>query len=271
MLLDKNRKFPYLMGVLNVTPDSFSDGGKFFSVDSAVSHSLRMMEEGADFVDVGGESSRPGAEPISVDEEMRRVMPVIEALARAGAVISIDTYKPEVADAAIKGGANIVNDITGFQNPLMRDVVVSHQATAVIMHMQGKPQNMQDNPKYENVVREVKDFLKTQAELLISEGHDKEKIWIDPGIGFGKTLEHNLLLLRSVDDIATLGYPVLVGVSRKSFIGKLTDAPVPEERLSGSISAGIYAVTHGVSILRVHDVRETKQALDVWSALRNFT
>ncbi len=258
------------MGVLNVTPDSFSDGGKFFSVDDAVRHGLRMMEDGADFIDVGGESSRPGAEPISADEETRRVMPVIEALVREGAVVSIDTYKPEVADAAVKGGAKIVNDITGFQNPLMRDVVVSHQAIAVIMHMQGTPQNMQDSPKYENVVKEVKGFLKSQAELLKKEGLKEENIWIDPGIGFGKTLEHNLFLLRSVGDIAALGYSVLVGASRKSFIGKLTDEPVPEKRLAGSISAGIYALTHGVRILRVHDVRETKQALDVWFALADF-
>jgi dihydropteroate synthase len=270
VFIERTRKLPYLMGVLNVTPDSFSDSGKFFSVDDAVSHGLRMMEDGADFIDVGGESSRPGSEPISADEETRRVMPVIEALVREGAVVSIDTYKPEVAYAAVKGGAKIVNDIMGFQNPLMRDVVVSHQVTAVVMHMQGTPQNMQDNPKYENVVREVKDFLQAQAKLLEQEGIEKENIWIDPGIGFGKTLEHNLLLLRSVHDIATLGYPVLVGVSRKSFIGKLIDEPVPEKRLTGSISAGIYALTHGASILRVHDVREAKQALDVWFALTDF-
>lgn len=257
----------YIMGVLNVTPDSFSDGGLFYRTDDAVSRGIDLVEQGADFIDIGGESSRPGSDPVPQEEELRRIIPVIEKLARAVTVpLSIDTYKPTVAKAALSAGAEIINDITGGTwDPSMPEVLAESKACAVLMHMQGNPKTMQQQPSYGDVVKEVSDFLLAQARSLESKG--VTRIMIDPGIGFGKTLEHNLELLRNLGHFSSLGYPLLVGVSRKSFIGKLLNVTV-DQRLEGSAAAIAASILRGASILRVHDVREMKRVAIVADALK---
>lgn len=254
-----------IMGILNVTPDSFSDGGEFFDVQKAVARGIEMAREGADMIDVGGESSRPGSVPVSAEEEKGRVVPVIEQLSKMIDVpISIDTYKPEVAEAALEAGASIINDITGLRNEAMVEVATKQGAGVVIMHMQGTPKTMQENPEYGDVVRDILEWLKRQ--VLKARAAGIENVMVDPGIGFGKTLEHNVEILRRLGEFRELGCPVLIGPSRKSFLGKLTGAEV-DGRLGGSIGAALVAAFNGADILRVHDVKETKQALEVAEAI----
>lgn len=261
------REKPAVIGILNVTPDSFSDGGKYASTKEAVQAARRMISEGAHIIDVGGESTRPGAQPVPAEEETARVLPVVEALAADGVAVSIDTRKPEVAEAALFAGARVLNDVTGFRDPKMRAVAARFQATVIVMHMKGEPQTMQLNPEYDDLVGEVRDFLAAQAQACIEDGIPAERIWIDPGIGFGKTVDHNLALLRATNVLAEVGYPVVIGVSRKSFIGRLTGEEDPTRRLGGSLSAALFAANLGAAALRVHDVRETVQAIMLWRAL----
>ena len=258
-----------IMGILNVTPDSFSDGGRFLSPDAAVKRALIMEKEGADIIDVGGESSRPGAEPVPVEEELRRVIPVLERLrGKLRIPISIDTTKAEVAEAALRAGASIVNDISALRfDPAMASVVAEFGAGLVLMHMLGTPKTMQQAPHYEDVVTEVRDFLAERAQYAQSQGIPREAIAVDPGIGFGKTVEHNLELLRRLPELVELGFPVLVGPSRKSFIGAILGLGV-EERLEGTLAACAVAVVRGADILRVHDVREVRRAADLALHLR---
>jgi len=258
-----------IMGILNVTPDSFSNGGRFLSPDAAVKRALIMEKEGADIIDVGGESSRPGAEPVPVEEELRRVIPVLERLrGKLRIPISIDTTKAEVAEAALRAGASIVNDISALRfDPAMASVVAEFGAGLVLMHMLGTPKTMQQDPHYEDVVREVREFLAERALYAQSQGIPREAIAVDPGIGFGKTVEHNLELLRRLPELVELGFPVLVGPSRKSFIGAILGLGV-EERLEGTLVACAVAVVRGADILRVHDVREVRRAADLALHLR---
>ena len=240
------------MGVLNVTPDSFSDGGKWLDPGAAVAHGLRLVEEGADIVDVGGESTRPGADPVPAGEELRRVLPVIEALAPHTRV-SIDTRKPEVAEAAIDAGATLVNDVSASLAPVAR--TAGPGIGWVAMHMKGDPRTMQQDPTYDDVVAEVRDFLVDRAS---SAGVDE--VWIDPGIGFGKTMEHNLALLAHLDALVATGFPVLVGTSRKSFLGRLTGGAPADDRLEASVATAAWALAQGAAMVRVHDVRPTAVA-----------
>ncbi len=259
-----------VMGVLNVTPDSFSDGGQFFDTNKAVEHGLQIAANGAAIIDIGAESTRPGAEPVSADEQIKRVIPVIEALAKKIDVpISIDTYDVKVAEAALQAGAAMVNDITALSDERMGQLAAEQKVPVVLMHMQGTPQTMQIEPKYDDVVGEVLDFLLAQAKKAQGFGIDKSGIFIDPGIGFGKTLEHNLLLLKSIDRFVATGYRVLVGTSRKSFIGKLTGQENPAERLFGTAATVALCVAAGVSIVRVHDVPEMVDVVRVTNAIRH--
>ncbi len=260
---------PLVMGILNVTPDSFSDGGKFFELRRAVEHGLRMADQGADILDVGGESTRPGAQPISEEEELKRVLPVVEALAAQLKIpISIDTYKSAVARKALEAGASIVNDISGMGfDPDMVRVACRHQAGAVLMHIQGTPRDMQDHPHYEEVVAEVCRSLQEALARAVAGGLEAEAVALDPGIGFGKDLEHNLKLLNNLKTLRLLDRPLVVGVSRKSFIGRLGGGEAPEQRLPGSLAAAVAAYRNGAHIFRVHDVAETKQALAVARAI----
>jgi dihydropteroate synthase len=258
-----------VMGVLNVTPDSFSDGGKFLALEAALERAAQMLREGADVLDIGGESTRPGAASVPVEEEIRRVVPVIQQLAsRTQVPISIDTQKPDVARAALLAGASIVNDIAAHRtDDAMRSVVAEFRAGYVAMHMQGTPQTMQQAPTYSDVVREVDAFFAERLTQLEARGVRREQVALDPGIGFGKTLEHNLALLRALPRFAQQGRPVLLGVSRKSFLGKLTGAESPAERLPGALACAALAVRAGVQVLRVHDVRETVAATRVAEAI----
>lgn len=257
-----------VMGVLNLTPDSFSDGGRFQQIDLALSHAEQMIADGVDIIDIGGESSRPGAAPLSLEDELRRVMPVIYALRDCGKAISIDTYKPEVMREAILAGVDLVNDIRGFRDPLSRAVVADSDVALCVMHMQNQPQTMQIQPSYDDVLQEVSDFLQDSCAALLQAGIEKERICIDPGFGFGKTLAHNLHLLRHLGDLAhRLQLPVLAGMSRKNMIGQMTGQPI-EKRMAGSVSAALAAVEYGAKIVRVHDVAETVDALKVWHAIR---
>jgi dihydropteroate synthase len=255
------------MGVLNVTPDSFSDGGAFLDPAAAVAHARRMAAEGADLIDVGGESTRPGAEPVSTEEELRRVMPVVEQLvSEAVAPLSVDTSKAAVAVAAMEAGAVLVNDVSALRgDPGMAAVVAGAGAEVCLMHMQGDPRTMQDDPHYEDVVSEVKAFLEERLGFAVAQGIREERVWLDPGIGFGKTLEHNLDLLRRLDEIVALGRPVVVGVSRKRFIGTLTGR-AERDRVAGSLAANVLAFERGAHMFRVHDVSETCEALTVAAA-----
>lgn len=257
---------PRLMGILNVTPDSFSDGGEFFSVESALEHALALLDEGAEILDVGGESTRPGAEPVPQEEEQRRVLPAIRAVldARPGTKISIDTYHAQTAEAALEEGASIVNDVTALRgDERMASVVAGAGCEVVLMHMLGEPRTMQRDPRYEDVVREVRDFLRERVDYAVGCGIDPGRIILDPGVGFGKTVEHNLELLRRLDEICELGFPVLVGTSRKRFIGTITGVQTPKERLFGTVATTVLAYERGASIFRVHDVRANREALDV--------
>ena len=263
-------EFPLrLMGVINVTPDSFSDGGRFLDPARAIELGLQLRSEGADILDIGGESTRPGSAPIPVEEELRRVLPVIEGLAqRERSAVSVDTSKYEVARAALDAGATIVNDVTaGRCDPRMLPLVAERGATCVLMHMQGSPRSMQSNPAYVDVVREVADFLRERVDAALSVGVDRERIWIDPGIGFGKTMVHNLELLRNLDRFATLGCAVLIGTSRKSFLGKLLDNAPADQRLHGTIASIAAAVMKGAHIVRVHDVKAAVEATKVADAV----
>lgn len=262
LVLDRTR----VMGVLNVTPDSFSDGGQFYESDAAVRRGLEMVEQGADLLDVGGESTRPRSDPVSAEEEWRRVGRVIETLSRQVDVpLSIDTMKPEIAEKAVRAGAAIVNDVSGMRDPAMVRFVASAKVGAVAMHMLGNPKTMQEHPHYVDVVREVKAFLAERIAALLAAGVPSEAVAIDPGVGFGKSLGHNLALLRGLDQLAALGHPVVVGVSRKSFIGKL-DAGKPGERLAGSLAAATFAVSRGAHVVRAHDVLDTVRAMRVADA-----
>ena len=258
---------PAVMGVLNVTPDSFSDGGEYLDPAAALAHAARMVAEGADVVDVGGESTRPGASPVGEDEELRRVMPVVEALGESGAVpVSIDTSKAAVARAATAAGARFVNDVTALRgDPALAAVVAESGAEVCLVHMRGEPRTMQDDPRYDDVVADVRRFLEERLAFAVAEGVPAERVWLDPGIGFGKTLDHNLELLRRLDEIVALGQPVLVGASRKRFIGTLTGR-AEQERAAGTIAANVLAFERGAHMFRVHDVAATRDALLVASA-----
>lgn len=250
-------KQTYIMGILNVTPDSFSDGGQFFDRDVAIRHALDMVEQGADIIDVGGESTRPESEPLSLEEELGRVIPVIEAIiTKINVPVSIDTYKSEVARRALEAGAAIVNDISALRfDPAMVKLVAERQVPVILMHMQGEPKTMQENPVYEDVMGEIGEFLRERAEFAIQSGVKRENIIIDPGLGFGKTREHNLEVMRRLPELKKLGFPVLVGPSRKRFIGMTLDLP-ENDRLEGTAAAVCYAIVQGANIVRVHDVKE---------------
>lgn len=259
-----------LMGILNVTPDSFSDGGRFFDAGGAVKHGLDMIEEGAAIVDVGGESTRPGSQPVAAAEQIRRVVPVIEALTeRVDVPISIDTHDVEVARAALRAGASIINDITALANEQMAELAAGEKVPVILMHMQGTPATMQAEPTYANVVTEVRDFLVERAKRAERAGIARERIFIDPGIGFGKTLHHNLLLLKHLDTLTATGYGVLVGPSRKRFLGTITGRDKPAERVFGTAAAVSACIAARVSILRVHDVAAMRDVVSVTQAILN--
>ncbi len=266
----KKLEFPpgrtLICGILNVTPDSFSDGGKWASVEAAAARALELEAQGAELIDIGGESSRPGSAPVPLEDEKLRVLPVLEALAgRLRIPVSVDTCKPELARLAVKAGADIINDITGFISPAMIEAAAASGAGAIIMHMQGEPRSMQAAPVYGDVVSEVRTFLAERAAALAKAG--VKRIILDPGIGFGKTLEHNLALLARLAELRALGYPVMLGVSRKKFIGTLAGGE-PDERLSGTIAACVAGAANGADIIRVHDVRECRRAMLVADAIR---
>jgi dihydropteroate synthase len=261
---------PVLLGVLNVTPDSFSDGGDFLDPDGAATHAAAMLEEGARIIDVGGESTRPGSERVTPEEEARRVLPVVERIVaeRPEAVVSIDTYRAGIAEAALEAGASIVNDVSALRGDLrMAGVVAEARCPVILMHMLGEPKTMQQNPGYDDVVREVRGFLAKRAEHAVASGVREENIILDPGIGFGKTLEHNLALLNHLDSIVELGFPVLVGASRKSFIGRITGVQEARERLFGTVATTVLAYERGATLFRVHDVRANREALAVARAV----
>jgi dihydropteroate synthase len=265
-ILDLSR--PAVMGVLNVTPDSFSDGGRYLQLDAALRRAEIMVEEGAALIDVGGESTRPGAAPVSVQEEMARVLPVVERLARELPVlISVDTSRPEIIREAAHAGASLINDVRALRLPGALEAAASSRLPVCLMHMQGDPATMQQEPRYADVVAEVHAFLAGRVRACEAAGIPRERILVDPGFGFGKTLDHNLTLLRHLDRCADLAAGILVGISRKSMIGALLDAPVGE-RLAGSLAAAVIAFWQGANIIRAHDVRETVQALQVCAAAR---
>lgn len=257
---------PLIMGIVNVTPDSFSDGGCLQDARQAISHALRLADEGADILDVGGESTRPGAAPVSVDEELQRVLPVIEALAARGLVVSADTRKPRVMAEAIRAGAAMVNDVMALREPGAIEAVTQSDAAVCLMHMQGEPQSMQAAPHYDDVVAEVRAFLGSRIAACEAAGIDHSRLVIDPGFGFGKTLAHNLALLKNLGRLADLGVPLLAGMSRKSMLGTLTGKPVDQREYAG-IAAHLAAVARGAAIVRVHDVAAMKDAFAVWQAI----
>lgn len=262
---------PLLMGIVNVTPDSFSDGGFYEDMESAVRHALNMVNDGADVIDIGGESTRPGSIPVPAEKEMKRVLPVIERISgKIDVPISVDTYKPEVARAAIERGASIINDITALRygGSKMAQIAADSDARVVLMHMKGTPATMQKKPHYKDVVSEILAFLERRAEFARKNGIKKSRIIIDPGIGFGKRLEDNLNIIRNLASFRGLGYPVLVGPSRKSFIGTILNLP-PEQRLEGSLAAFAICVYNGADIIRVHDVAEARRAVDTAAAIRD--
>jgi len=276
-LLDYNlEENTLIMGILNVTPDSFSDGGNFNSINSAVEHAQKMVDDGADIIDIGGESTRPRAKPVASDEEIKRVLPVLKKISKEVEVpISIDTYKSEVAKICLEEGASMINDITSFiGDKKLVDIVKKYDVPVCLMHMKGTPQNMQKNPYYKDIIAEIKDFLKKRADLAIKKGIKKDKIIVDPGIGFGKRtgsgIEDNCTILANLKEFKKLGYPVLVGPSRKTFIGNISDKKrlVSSDRLEGSIAAAVMSAVNGADIIRVHDVRETKRALNVLNCLK---
>ncbi|MYM31524.1 dihydropteroate synthase [Duganella sp. CY15W] len=255
-----------VMGILNVTPDSFSDGGSYQALEFALSHAEQMIQDGVDIIDVGGESTRPGSPPVPLEDELQRVMPVLYAVRDMGPAISVDTYKPQVMREAIIAGVDMINDINGFRAPGAIDAVRDSDCALCIMHMQSDPQHMQLAPAYGDVVAEVIAFLRERVETMLAAGIDPRRICIDPGLGFGKTVEHNYMLLKSTSRlIAELNLPLLAGLSRKSMIGAVTGKPV-EQRMAGSVGGALAAVAQGAAIVRVHDVAETVDALKVWQA-----
>ncbi len=258
----------HLMGILNVTPDSFSDGGNFFQVEDAVKQGLRMAEEGADIIDVGGESTRPASDPITTEEELSRVIPVIKKLSKETDLpISIDTYKSQVAKEALDAGAEMINDISALRfDPKMKELAAESKVPIVLMHIKGTPKNMQDNPYYDDVIEEITEYLQESIQMAKDAGIQKESIVIDPGIGFGKRLEDNLNILKNLKKFSILDCPILVGPSRKSFIGKILDLPV-EERLEGSLAALAVSIMNGANIVRVHDVKESKRVAGLVDAI----
>jgi dihydropteroate synthase len=256
-----------LMGVVNVTPDSFSDGGEFLDPAKAIAHARALIAEGADIVDVGGESTRPGSLPVGADEELRRVVPVLEGLQDAGAQRSIDTSKRAVAEAALQAGATYVNDVTAFRaEPELAGLVAERGVDCCLMHMLGEPRTMQDDPRYDDVVSDVKAFLEERLAFAVAEGVPEERVHLDPGIGFGKTVAHNLTLLDRLDEIVAIGRPVVVGVSRKSFLGKITGREVAAERVHATVAANVLALERGATVFRVHDVAPSRDALLVAAA-----
>jgi dihydropteroate synthase len=256
-----------LMGIVNVTPDSFSDGGLFLAPERAIAHARQLAADGADLLDVGGESTRPGARPVSAEEELARVAPVLAGLEGIGATISIDTSKVAVAEAALDAGAEVVNDVTALRvEPDLAGLCARRDCTVILMHMKGTPRTMQENPTYDDVVEDVKSFLAERMEFAVGEGIAKERIWIDPGIGFGKTVRHNLELLQRLGELRELGRPVVVGTSRKGFIGSLTGREA-DDRLGGTIASNVLALSGGADVLRVHDVAEVREAVRVAEAI----
>lgn len=263
---------PYIMGVVNVTPDSFSDGGVFYTPDDAIAHGLQLIKEGADILDIGGESTRPGADVVDVETEIARVVPVIEGLRDQlkGDLrhISIDTRNAATMEAALAAGATAINDISGLSyDARSMDVAGASKVPVFLMHSQGTPQSMQNNPSYNNVVGDVLEWLKVRISLCETHRIDADMLIVDPGIGFGKTLEHNLLLLRNIKEFHALGAPILLGTSRKSFIGKISAGESADDRLGGSLSSALWGLSQGVQIFRVHDVKETKQAFKIYEAI----
>ena len=264
----RNSDIPLVMGVLNVTPDSFSDGGQWVDQEAAVARALEMLRNGADVIDIGGESTRPGAEPVAAKEELRRILPVIKALREQSAArISIDTFKPEVAQAAVEAGADIWNDVNALRSRGAVETAAELGVPVILMHMSGTPRTMQRDPQYEDVVSDVCDFLTERADIAMAAGVPVDSIWLDPGIGFGKSLDHNLALMHDLSKIIGLGYPVLFGASRKRFIAAIDEGAAEMERLGGSLAAAMAAAKAGAAMVRVHDVRMTVQALKVQAAI----
>tara|TARA_B100000925_G_C21966752_1_gene455951 strand:+ start:577 stop:1428 length:852 start_codon:yes stop_codon:yes gene_type:complete len=259
-----------IMGILNVTPDSFSDGGKYLEKNNAINHALAMIDNGADIIDVGGESTRPFSDPVSLDEEISRVIPVIEGIRKESDVcISIDTTKSEVATAALDSGASLINDVSAMEvDPLMIDVALKFDCPIIIMHMKGTPKSMQDNPQYESLISDIKDYLQERVNFIVSKGVNSKKIVIDPGIGFGKTVENNFEIINNLNHFTKMGFPVMLGASRKSFIGISLDLP-EEDRLEGSLAANIIGLQNGAKIFRVHDVAETNKAFVIANKIFN--
>lgn len=258
-----------VMGILNVTPDSFSDGGRFVRLPQAIAQGLRLIEEGADILDIGGESTRPGAAPVSVQEEMDRVIPVVEALAReTGTPLSIDTSTPEVMRAAVSAGAALINDVRALRMPGALKAAAAAGVPICLMHMQGEPRTMQASPRYgPDIVDEVTGFLTERIAACEVAGIDRARLWIDPGFGFGKDLSHNLALLAQLDRLSRLGFPLVVGLSRKSMLGQMLDGNDVSERLPASLAGALWAAAHGAAVVRVHDVRATAEALRIWHAV----
>ena len=268
--LSSEDKQSLIMGILNVTPDSFSDGGQYFKKNTAIEHALDMVKNGADIIDIGGESTRPFSDPVSLDEELSRVIPVIEGIRKKSDVcISIDTTKSVVASKALQVGASIINDVSAMEvDPLMADVAIQFNCPLIIMHMKGTPKNMQDNPKYESLVSDIKDYLVSRIDFALSKGVEQKKIIIDPGIGFGKTVENNFEIINNLNHFVELNFPVLLGASRKSFIGVSLNLP-ENDRLEGSIAANIIGLQKGAKIFRVHDVVETNRAMVIANKIFN--
>ncbi len=257
------------MGVINITPDSFSDGGLYLSTQTAIAHAKNLIAEGADILDIGGESTRPGSQPVSIDEELNRVIPVLEALIETNIPISVDTSKPEVMKQAIAAGAFMINDINALHSPEALEIVAQNDHVQVcLMHMRGTPQTMQMNPQYKDIVSEVKDFLQQRLHAAKAAGISQDRLVIDPGFGFGKTLQHNLALLNQLNELTALGVPVLAGLSRKSMLGTITGNSV-DHRIHESIAAALLAVIKGAKIVRVHDVKASKDALSIYTAMQN--
>jgi len=259
---------PLVMGVVNITPDSFSDGGMFADTERAIAHAQRLIGEGVDILDLGGESTRPGAAPVSLEVERRRVLPVLEALASGGVPVAVDTRKPELMREAIAAGAAMINDVTALSGPGALAAVARAPVAVCLMHMQGDPATMQANPDYRDVVREVRDFLAQRVAVAEAAGIARNRIVVDPGFGFGKTVEHNLALLRSLREFTSLGGALLAGLSRKAMLGRLTGRE-PLERVHASVAAALLAIQNGAHIVRVHDVAATRDALAVWNAVKN--
>ena len=260
----KHQSYTLIMGILNMTPDSFSDGGQFKSHNKAIDHALKMVEEGANIIDIGGESTRPGAEAVQLEEELSRTIPIIEAIRlKSDCLISIDTYKSKVATAALAAGADMVNDISGLTfDHNMASLVAERNVPVIIMHIKGKPRVMQKNPNYDNLIKEIKAFFEVQISIAKKAGIDSGNIILDPGIGFGKRLEDNFEIIRELGQISTMGYPVLLGPSRKSFIGFTLDLPI-EERIEGTLASITAGVINGARIVRVHDIRATRRTLTI--------